>query len=173
MSSSSGAPALFRHAPFVFYFWAQALAELASQIGAVAVGWQIYALTRSALWLGLIGLAQFLPTAALTFVAGRAADRFDRRGIVGICRILATACFLAWGGAAGRLDAVKIFAAVALFGAASAFESPAASALLTTAAPEGRLQTATALSARAVQAAAIAGPALGGLVRRRPARPMR
>jgi hypothetical protein len=52
-----GARALFRHRPFVFYFWARTFSEFSSQIGAVAVGWQVYALTKSAFALGMVGFA--------------------------------------------------------------------------------------------------------------------
>jgi MFS family permease len=49
---------------------------------AVAVGWHIYSLTGSPLYLGLVGLAQFLPMFVLTLIAGHAADRYDRRLII-------------------------------------------------------------------------------------------
>jgi MFS family permease len=164
-SPSSPRPAaLFRHRPFAFYFWARTLSEFSYQIAAVAVGWQIYALTNSALALGLIGLAQFVPTAALIFIAGHAADRFDRRRIVQVCQIIAglTAAVLAWGSFAGWLNVPEIFAAVAVLGATTAFESPASAALLPNVAPAGMLQRATATSTATLQVATISGPALGG-----------
>jgi MFS family permease len=164
-SSSSPSPAaLFRHRQFALYFWARTLSEFSYQIAAVAVGWQIYALTNSALALGLIGLAQFVPTAALIFIAGHAADRFDRRRIVQVCQIVAglTTVVLAWGSFAGWLNVPEIFAAVAVLGATTAFESPASAALLPNVAPTGVLQRATATSTAAVQVATISGPALGG-----------
>jgi MFS family permease len=164
-SPSSPSPtALFHHRPFAFYFWARTLSEFSYQIAAVAVGWQIYALTNSALALGLIGLAQFVPTAVLIFIAGHAADRFDRRRIVQVCQIVAglTTAVLSWGSFAGWLNVPEIFAAVAVLGATIAFESPASAALLPNVAPEGMLQRATATSTAAFQVATISGPALGG-----------
>ncbi len=161
--ASSGSP--FRHRPFLFYFWARGFSEFSSQIAVVAVGWQIYALTYSAFALGIIGLVQFIPTAALTFIAGHAADRYDRKRLVQICQAVEAlaAAFLAWGSFAGWLTVAEIFAAVAVFGTATAFESPAAAALLPGVAPAGAMQKATALSTAAFQAAMISGPALGGL----------
>ena len=50
------------------------------------MGWQIYAITGSALDLGLVGLVQFLPMILLTLVVGRFADRYDRRAIVSCCQ---------------------------------------------------------------------------------------
>ncbi len=163
-SSSAGSRILFGHRPFLFYFWARGFSEFSYQIAAVAVGWQVYALTNSAFDLGMVGLVQFVPTVVLIFVAGHAADRYDRKRVVQFCQTAAglTAAFLAWGTAAGWLNVKEIFAAVAVFGATTAFESPAAAALLPGVAPEGMLQKATAISTGAFQVAMISGPALGG-----------
>jgi MFS family permease len=162
--SSGSAQALLGHRPFLFYFLARGFSEFAYQMAAVAVGWQIYALTGSAFALGMIGLAQFIPTAALVFVAGHVADRYARKRVVQICQFgaAATALFLAWGSFAGWLTPPQIFAAVAVLGAATAFESPAAAALLPGVAPQRLVQKATALATAAFQVAMISGPALGG-----------
>jgi MFS family permease len=158
------AKTLFGHRPFLFYFWARSFSEFSYQIAAVAVGWQIYALTGSAFDLGMIGLVQFVPTALLVFLAGHAADRYDRKRVVQMCQFAAglAAAFLAWGSFAGWVNAQAIFAAVAVFGAATAFEGPAAAALLPGVAPDGMLQRATATSTAAFQVAMISGPAIGG-----------
>jgi MFS family permease len=156
---------LFSHKPFLFYFWARSFSEFAYQMAAVAVGWQVYSLTRSAFDLGMVGLVQFIPTAVLVFAAGHAADRYDRRRVVQVCQIVEglTATLLAWASFAGHLNVREIFAAVAVLGTAAAFESPAAAALLPGVAPEGMLQKGTAFSAGGFQAAMICAPALGGL----------
>ena len=167
MSSASlaGAAGLSRHPPFLVFFSARALSKFCFQIGAVAVGWQVYELTGSALDLGLVGLVQFIPAAMLLFVAGHTADRFDRRRVVQLAQVAAAAAaaFLAWGSFAGWLSVPQIFAAVAVLGAVTAFENPASAAMLPGVAPEGQLQRATALSSAAFQIATIAGPAFGGL----------
>ena len=159
------AAALFRHPPFLLFFTARAFSRFCYQIGAVAVGWQVYALTNSALDLGLIGLTQFVPMALLVFVAGHAADRFDRRRVAQLSQIVAaaTAAFLAYGSFAGWLEVPEIFAAVAVLGMTAAFESPTTAAMLPLVAPGGMLQRATAVSSATVQVATIIGPALGGL----------
>jgi MFS family permease len=159
------AAALFRHPPFLLFFAARAFSRFCYQIGAVAVGWQVYALTNSALDLGLIGLTQFVPMALLVFVAGHAADRFDRRRVAQMSQIVAaaTAAFLAYGSFAGWLEVPEIFAAVAVLGMTAAFESPTTAAMLPLVAPEGMLQRATAVSSATIQVATIIGPALGGL----------
>jgi len=155
-----------RDRSFGLYFCAGGASELASQIAGVAVAWQVYALTGSVIALGLVGLTQFLPNMALTLFAGHAADIYDRRRVVQICQAVEalTAALLAWGCAAGWLTVGELFAAVAVLGAAEAFKAPAAAAMLSAVAPDGGLQKATTLTTGAFQAAAIAGPALGGLL---------
>ena len=157
--------ALFAHRPFLCYVGARSGAEISSQVAAVAIGWQIYALTHSALALGLVGLVQFLPTLLLIFVAGHVADHADRRRIVQLCELAcaATALLLAWGSFAGWMTQLHLYLAVVVFGIADAFESPAIAALLPAVAPAGQVQRATAAATGVFQVAMIAGPALGGL----------
>jgi MFS family permease len=150
---------------FLFYLGARSLSEYSYQIATVAVGWQIYELTGSAFQLGMVGLVQFIPSALLVFAAGHAADRYDRKRVAQTCQIaeaLITAV-LAWGTFAGWLTAPEIFVGLTLLGITAAFEGPAGSALLPGIVPEGSLQRATAISSGAFQAAAISGPAIGGL----------
>jgi MFS family permease len=163
MPASAGA--LLTQRSFLLFLLSRSLSRFSSQIGAVAIGWQIYDLTGSALDLGMVGLVQFLPTALLVFVAGHAADRYERKRVMQACQLVEalTALFLGWGSYAGWLTEVHIFIATAVLGTAGAFESPATAALLPLIAPAGSLQRATALSSGSAQIATIAGPALGGL----------
>jgi len=168
MSSTTtpvSASALFRQNSFVCFLLSRSLSRFSSQIAAVAIGWQVYELTASAFLLGMVGLVQFLPTALLLFVAGHAADRYERKRVVQLCQLAeaTTALFLALGAHAGWLTVTQIFIATALLGTAGAFESPATAALLPLITPRGALQRATAISSGATQVATIAGPALGGL----------
>ena len=167
MSSLSpvSAGTLLKQPPFLFFLLSRSLTRFSSQIGAVAIGWQIYDLTGSAFDLGMVGLVQFLPTALLVFVAGHTADRFERKRVVQLCQLAeaATAVFLCWGSYGGWLTEVHVFIATFVLGMAGAFESPTIAALLPLIAPQGSLQRATALSSAAAQLATITGPALGGL----------
>lgn len=165
-TSTPGARALFRHRSFALFFAVRGASSFAYQIAAVAIGWQVYALTRSAFDLGLIGLMQFLPVAGLTFFAGHAADRYERRRVVQICQATeaAVSVFFACGTFMHWLTVPEIFGAVTLMGASRAFESPAMSALLPGVAPDGMLQKATAITSSVFQIATVIGPALGGLV---------
>ena len=160
-----GAGDLLRHKSFLLFLLSRSFSRFATQIGAVAIGWQVYELTGSAFDLGMIGLVQFLPTMLLLFVAGHAADRYERRRVVQICEVVEglTGLFLACGAFAGWLTVPQIFIATFVLGIVGAFESPALAALLPLIAPQGSLQRATAISSGAAQIATITGPALGGL----------
>lgn len=164
-TASARSDRLLRHPPFLFYLASRSLSRFAAQIAAVAVGWQIYDMTGSAFALGMVGLVQFIPMGLLVFFAGHAADRYDRKRVLLVCQIVEglAAAYLAWGTFAGWLSVAEIFIAMAVIGAASSFESPAAAALLPGVVPDGVLQRATALSTGSGQLATICGPALGGL----------
>ncbi|CAL76708.1 conserved hypothetical protein; putative membrane protein; putative permease of the major facilitator superfamily [Bradyrhizobium sp. ORS 278] len=159
-----GARDLLKQSAFLLFLSSRSLSRFASQIAAVAIGWQIYDLTGRAFDLGMVGLIQFLPTGLLVFVAGSAADRFPRKRVVQLCQLAEalTALYLCWGAYAGQLGELQLFAATFVLGIAGAFESPATAALLPLIAPEGTLQRASALSSGAAQLATIAGPAIGG-----------
>jgi MFS family permease len=161
----AGAGTLLRQPSLIFFLLSRSLSRFSSQIGAVAIGWQVYDLSGSAFDLGMVGLVQFLPTALLVFVAGHAADRFERKRVVQVCQVAEalTALFLGWGSYSGWLTEAHIFIATFVLGTAGAFESPATAALLPLIAPQGTLQRATAISSGATQIATITGPALGGL----------
>jgi MFS family permease len=160
-----GAGDLLTQRPFLLFLVSRSLSRFSSLIGIVAFGWQVYDMTGSAFDLGMIGLVGFVPTAALVFVAGNAADRYERKRILQACQFAegATALLLAWGAYAGWLSVVDIFIAVGVLGTTAAFENPATAALLPQVVPEGAVQRATALSSGSAQLATITGPALGGI----------
>lgn len=132
----------------------------------MAVGWQIYALTHSTFQLGMVGLAQFLPMILLNLVVGHVADHYNRRNIVAICQCVegAAAAFLAFGSYAGWLTTPAIYGAIALIGAARAFEGPSTQALTPGLVERSDLPKAMAAMSSFFQTAAIVGPALGGFL---------
>ena len=157
---------LLQHRAFVQFWIARVSTTVAMQIMGVAVGWQIYELTNSALDLGLVGLFQFLPALLLLLVAGHFADRYDRRKIIASAQVMqaAAVALLALGAARGWMTRELILATVFMIGAGRAFEAPTMSALLPRLVPLPLLSRAVAVSSAAHQAAVIAGPALGGLL---------
>ena len=157
---------LLRHRPFVLFWNARVFAAIAFQMVGVAMGWQMYSLTGSALDLGLVGLAQFLPMTVLILVAGQLADRYDRRHIAQISQCVESlaAATLAYGAFTGTTTREMIFAAAFLLGAGRAGESPTMQTLLPAVVPAPMFPRAVAASSSAQQAATIAGPAVGGLI---------
>src|SRR4029434_3318833 len=105
-SRASPATSPLRNTPFALFWSSRVLSTLALQIQTVAVGWQLYLLTGSALDLGLVGLAPFVPTVLLTLIVGQVADRCDRRLVVVICHMVegAAAGVLALGTVGGWLS---------------------------------------------------------------------
>ena len=164
--SAEGVRTLLTYRPFICFWFARVFSAISFQIVAVAVGWQIYALTGSAFSLGMVGLAQFLPMVVLVLAAGQVADRCDRRSVARTCQVVegCAVALLALGSFEGRLTAAWVFAAVAVVGATRSFESPSMAALLPGLIPPSLLPKAAALSSSAVQAAVIIGPALGGFL---------
>lgn len=153
-----------RDTPFPRFVCSQTADFLAYHMLTVAVGWQVYDITRSAMSLGLVGLAQFLPQVLLTLVVGHVADRFERRRVVMACQavLCAVAGLLAFGSHAGLLTEAMMLACAATMGAARAFVHPTMSAYLPTLLELRQLPRALALSASARQSGIIIGPALGG-----------
>lgn len=168
MSPSEAAPSAsaFRYRRYRLYWTARLLATFAAQIVGVAVGWQVYELTRSALNLGLVGLVQFLPSLVLVLVTGAAADRFNRRRIMGLCILAELACtagLLAFTRSGGQAI-WPVFLALSGIGVARAFLGPAMQSLLPNLVPPPALGSAIALNSSSVQVATIAGPVAGGLL---------
>lgn len=154
------------NAAFTYYWIAETLLALGQEIFMVAVGWQIYDLTNSALSLGLIGLAQFLPQFLLALPAGHVADNFDRRRVTALSQVVKFAALAAIAVASftGTLSVEAMYACTFAFGVAHAFQQPALRALMPTLVARSELPHCIAWTAGAKKAAIIAGPALGGLI---------
>jgi MFS family permease len=132
----------------------------------VAVGWQIYEITRRPLDLGLVGLVQFTPVLLLFLAAGHAADRSNRRNIVAICYTLlgVASATLLWLTIRGNPSVRAIYGALVIVGVARAFNGAAGQSMLPLLVPEEHFPNAVAWSSTVFQTATIVGPALGGLV---------
>ena len=139
---------------------------LGLEMQSVAVGWQVYEITRRPLDLGLVGLAQFLPGVFFFLVAGHAADRHDRRKLLNICYvgfILCSAMLFALT-IRGSRSVHLIYLVLLLLGLVRCFNWPASRALLPQLVPAEHFSKAVAWNASTFQAATILGPALGGVL---------
>ena len=152
--------------PYVYYLAALGFAGFAVQIMSVSVGWQVYDLTHSALNLGFVGLAQFLPALALVLVTGLIADKFNRRLIIAVCLSLEVLCafgllIFTWS---AFKDIWPMFVILAGFGTARAFMNPAADALAPNLLPKEALAHGISLGSMMWQITTITGPVAGGLL---------
>jgi MFS family permease len=155
-------------------FWASRwMGAFGSQIQSVAMGWQVYSLSRrsldvahSAFNVSLIGLVTFAPLLLLALAAGETADRHDRRSVLGICYVIEIAgvAILAAASLSGRASVPLLLGVAVLFGAARAYFSPAMTALGPMLVPRELLPRAIAWNSLAWQSASIAGPAIGGFL---------
>jgi MFS family permease len=141
-------------------------ARFADAMVAVAVGWQVYAIHKNPLDLGLIGLAEFLPLPLLALPAGQLSDRLPRRRIGAVSIALNTAIvaglLVVTLGGARQLWPFLVLAAAS--GVAAVVGAPALSALTPEIVPVELVAGAVALRSVAGQIAIVAGPAVGGLL---------
>jgi MFS family permease len=147
--------------------WASLLSNgLASQMLAVAIGWQVYSIHRNPLDLGLVGLMEFLPLPVLALPAGQIADRLPRRAVTACAFALniAIAILLVFVTLAGATTLWPFLAIAAVAGVANVVGNPALRALTPEIVPHELLPGALALRGVAGQIGVIAGPALGGII---------
>lgn len=140
-------------------------AAMSQQIINVAVGWQLYERTGSALSLGLVGLFELAPVVALTLVAGNAADRHSRRNIAVLAQGLLASAALGLA-LVSHLDGPvwMIYGLLLAVGAARAFSNASIATVLPQLIDRAHFAKASAWMSSAYQFASIAGPALGGLI---------
>ncbi len=181
--------AALRSGGFFAYAFGWVAAVLGQQMASVALGWDIYHRTGSAMSLGWVGLVQAIPVIALALPAGMLADRFDRRKIVILTQLLiavtsfALAIVSARHGTAGLIDAVirgaayvglkptfmqvelgLMYAIICSSAIAAAIGGPARSAILPQIVPTAIFSNAVAWNSSFFQMASVIGPALGGLL---------
>jgi MFS family permease len=156
----------FSHPGFVRFWIARFGANLATHILSVSVAWWIYDLTRDPLYLGFVGLAQFLPSLPLVLVTGAVSDRFSRRTIMGLCILAEALCTgtLLLFVLHGMETPWPVLILLLVFGTARAFFGPASTSLAPNLVPPKHLPNAIALTSSAGQFATIAGPVIGGLL---------
>jgi MFS family permease len=156
----------FTYPDFVYFQTARMFVVMAQEMQSVAVGWQIYEITKRPLDLGYVGLAQFLPGILLFLVSGQLADRIDRRKLLTICYGGIALCsgLLLRAAVAGVHSVVPIYLAIVLLGVVRSFTGPASRALLPQLVPEEHFSNAVAWGATFFQTATIVGPALGGVI---------
>jgi len=171
--SPPSAGALLRRRGYMLFWISRVASTVGVQIQSVGLGWVVYTVARqslgvkeSALYVGMIGLAAFIPVLLLTLPAGETADRHDRRKILLFCYAgeIATAAFLACAVFFDFATLPLLLAVSAVFGACRAFMAPASTALGPMLVTRELLPRAIAWNSLAFQGGAIVGPAIGGAI---------
>ena len=166
MSWLARLPPALRRRDFASLWVAVLVLGLGGQMAAVAIGWQVYAIHRDPLDLGLIGLMEFIPLPLLALPAGTLADRVSRRGILAVSLVIDIAVMSALVAVSlsGARQLWPFLALAFATGVAGAIGAPPARALTATLVPVELIASAMALRSLAFQAAVVGGPALGGVL---------
>jgi MFS family permease len=157
---------LYRVRAFALLFTTRLSSNIANHMLAVAVGYQVYELTDSALNLGLIGLVQFLPPLLLMLPAGQVADRYNRRLILRCCFAveLCTSVGILMVSLLPRPSIAAIFVLIFVNASARTFEQPTLQSLVPVMAPRILLGRAIAAHISAGKLSVLVGPSLGGVL---------
>jgi MFS family permease len=144
---------------------------MASLMQSVIVGWQVYELTHNVLWLGFIGLVEVIPQITVSFFAGHYIDLWNRRKIIfytTILLILGSIILLIYSTNASyfaeKFGTYPIFISIFISGLSRGILSPAQVALLGQLVPRNLYANAATWNSANWQVAAVAGPAIGGVV---------
>ncbi len=157
---------VLRNRDYSLLFWGQLISAAGTQIQVVAVAWQVYQLTHSALALGVIGLVQAIPRLIFSLVGGVVADAYDRRRLLIIVNtILASlSAILAITTRMGVINIGLIYAIVLLAAVASSFEFPTRQAIIPTLVPREQMADALSISMVLMQLTFVVGSAAGGFI---------
>lgn len=151
---------------YALLFWGQLISSTGSQMQMVAVAWQVFVLTHSALALGLIGLFQAVPRIMFSPFGGVFADAFDRRKLLLVIQIVLAllSAVLALCTLFHIVNMLLISAIVLVAAGVSAFDFPTRQAILPNLVPREHLTGALPLYMSMIQLTGIVGPTVGGFV---------
>lgn len=155
--------AVLRNRDFALYLIGRFVASLGQQMVTVAVGWELYERTHSAMSLGLVGLTQMLPMILFTLPAGHVADNFNRKRVIILMTSIVVWTSL-WLTVISRrqADVRWIYFCLFLIGSARTFLWPASSAFLPQLVSRKSFSKAVTWSAGSFQLSSVIGPAAGG-----------
>ncbi len=155
---------------FRYYLAFRFCLTLALQMQGVVVGWQVYEITKSPLSLGLVGLAEAVSYIGTSLFGGHVADIVVRRRILLVCAAIYTACSVSLLGVTLFVPVtwphlvLVFYFVIFLTGIARGFIAPAIYGVFAQVVPRRLYLNAGAWSANFWYAAAVAGPAFGGLI---------
>ena len=163
--------AVLRIREFNFFLINRFFLTMGIQMQSVIVGWQIYALSKDVLDLGLIGLTEAIPFIAISLFSGHVADIFSRKKIILIatsCFLIIT-CFLLYCSIeqtiiVQRFGTLPIFIAIACTGIIRGFLSAAYPSFITQLVPRKLYANASTWNSTIWHIASIVGPSIAGLI---------
>ncbi|HEX2171623.1 MAG TPA: MFS transporter [Dehalococcoidia bacterium] len=155
-----------RHRDFRLFWFGSLLSEVGTQMQVVAINWQVYELTGSAVSLGLVGLASFLPIPVFALLGGLFADRADRKKLLIYCQVFQAviAAALAATTHAAIISPLLIYAMVLMTYVARTFQAPARQGIIPHLVPRSDFLNAVSLSTLVRQGAIVIGPAIAGFM---------
>lgn len=142
------------------------ISRIGSEMQVVAVAWQTYILTGSALSLGLIGLSRFIPVILFSLVGGITADRYDRRKVMLYSQIAmsAVSLYLAYKTSNGTITANLIYLMIAANSLAGVFDTPARQSIVPLLVPKVQFVSAVSLMTTMWHTAIVLGPTISGFI---------
>lgn len=155
--------AVLRNRDLVLYLTGRFVASLGQQMLTVAVGWELYERTSSALALGLVGLTQMIPMVLFTLPAGHVADNYDRKRVILLTTLIIGCASVGLTFISSlKADVLWIYACLFAAGTARTFLWPASSAFLPNLVSREQFSKAVTWSSGSFQLSSVVGPAVGG-----------
>jgi MFS family permease len=157
---------VLRHPNFAMYTVGSTISLIGLWVQRLAVGWLVWDLTKSGVWLGAVALAEFLPTIVITPLGGVISDRFDRRRISMTTQTLAAIqAGVLWAlTVAGVVTPEAVVVLVFAGGVFAAINQASRVALVPMMVPREQMTTAIALTAVIFNLARFVGPAVAGVI---------
>ncbi|HLH22546.1 MAG TPA: MFS transporter [Chloroflexota bacterium] len=155
-----------RHRNYRLLFIGNLVSNTGDWMDQIAFNWLVYLLTDSAIYLGLVNLARWLPILIFTLVGGVVADRWERRRLMFTTQAIAMvlALTLAVLDVTGLIQIWMVLAIAAGRGIMMSFNQPAKQGLVSDLVPPQDLRNAIGLNSTQFNLTRIIGPAIGGLL---------
>ncbi|WP_207424442.1 MFS transporter [Desertivirga brevis] len=162
-----------RYPEFRAYLGVRFFLTFAYQIQAVVIGWYLYNLTKDPLSLGMIGLAEAIPSIGIALYGGYVADKSEKTGmlkwiltamffsslVIYLITLPTTASYIN-----GKQVVLIIYLMIFVIGIARGFMAPTVFSLMAAIIPREHYPNSSTWNSTSWQIATIAGPAAGGLM---------
>jgi MFS family permease len=156
--------AVLRVPAFRLYSASRIAAAVGQAMLQAIIAWQVFAISGSALDLGLVGLVRFAPALALSLISGVAVDTYDRRKILQAAQTVPalTSAIMLIAIRTGNVSLPLVYVLVFFIGVASAFEGPARQTMIPALVPRNLFSRAMMFNSTLQSLSAVTGPAIGG-----------